>query len=95
MTRLTRKEVKFVWDDKCEHSFQTLKKNFTTTHVLTLPDENEGFVMYSDVFKLRLSYVLMQHGTMVAYVFRQLKVHEQNYATRDLELAAVVYALKL
>ena len=63
--------------------------------MLTLPNGNEGFVVYSDASKLGLGCVLMQHGKVVAYASRQLKPHEENYATHDLELAAVVFALKL
>ena len=95
MTRLTGKGVKFEWDSKCEKSFQSLKKSLTTAPVLTLPKRNEGFVVYSDASKLGLGCVLMQNGKVVAYASRQLKIHEQNYATHDLELAAVVFALKL
>ena len=95
MTRLTRKDIKFVWDEKCEQSFQTLKERLTTAPVLTLLDGNDGLVIYSDASKMGLGCVLMQHGKVVAYASRQLKIHEQNYATHDLELAAVVFALKL
>ena len=63
--------------------------------MLTLPNGNEGFVIYSDASKLGLGCVLMQQSKVVAYASRQLKSHEENYATHDLELAAVVFALKL
>ena len=70
MTRLTRKDIKFVWDEKCEQSFQTLKERLTTAPVLTLPDGNDGFVIYSDASKMGLGCVLMQHGKVVAYASR-------------------------
>ena len=63
--------------------------------MLTLPNGNEGFVVYTDASKLGLGCVLMQQGKVVAYASRQLKPHEENYTTHDLELAAVVFALKL
>ncbi|KAH9705011.1 Endonuclease [Citrus sinensis] len=95
LTRLTRKNAKFQWNDDCEKSFQELKACLTSAPVLTLPSGNEGFVVYSDASRQGLGCVLMQHGKVVAYASRQLKKHEQNYPTHDLELAAVVFALKI
>ncbi|GAU43227.1 hypothetical protein TSUD_241170 [Trifolium subterraneum] len=95
LTLLTRKDQAFVWDEKCEKSFQELKKKLTTAPVLILPDAKESFVVYCDASKLGLGGVLMQKGKVVAYASRQLKVHERNYPTHDLELAAVVFALKV
>lgn len=66
-----------------------------TAPVLTIPEGSEGFVIYSDASKQGLGCVLMQHGKVIAYASRQLKQHEQNYPTHDLELAAVVHALKI
>ena len=63
--------------------------------VLTLPEGTDGFVVYCDASRVRLGCVLMQNGKVIAYASRQLKVHEKNYPTHDLELAAVVYALKI
>jgi len=94
LTTLTRKGVEFVWSQKCEDSFQELKSRLTTAPVLTLPRGSGGFVVYSDASGVGLGCVLMQHGQVVAYASRQLKVHERNYPTHDLELAAVVHALK-
>ncbi|KAH9679701.1 Endonuclease [Citrus sinensis] len=91
---LTRKNAKFQWGDDCEKSFQELKTRLTSTLVLTLSFGNEGFLVYSDASRQGLGCVLMQHGKVVAYASRQLKKHEQNYPTHDLELAAVVFALK-
>ncbi|KAH9657944.1 Endonuclease [Citrus sinensis] len=89
LTRLTRKNAKFQWDDDCEKSFQELQTRLTSAPVLTLPSSNEGFVVYNDASRQGLGCVLMQHGKVVAYAFKQLKKHEQNYPTHDLELAAV------
>ncbi|CAJ2638292.1 unnamed protein product [Trifolium pratense] len=88
LTQLTRKDQAFVWDVKCEESFQELKKRLTTAPVLILPDAKESFVVYCDASKMGLGGVLMQKGQVVAYASRQLKVHERNYPTHDLELAA-------
>ena len=94
VTRLTRKEVKFEWSKECETSFQELKSRLTSTPVLALPKGQEGFVMYSDASNKGLGCVFMQHGRVIAYASRQLKPHEINYPVHDLELAAVVFALR-
>ena len=91
---LTRKGVNFEWTDRCKESFQTLKEKLTLAPVLTLPKGNEGFEVYSDASYQGLGYVLMQHKRVVAYASRQLKKHELNYPTHDLERAAVISALK-
>ena len=91
---LTRKGVKFEWTDRCEGSFQTLKEKLTSAPVLTLPEGNEGFEVYSDASYQGLGCVLMQHKRVVAYASRQLKKHELNYPTYDLELATIIFALK-
>nr|XP_027086619.1 uncharacterized protein LOC113708357 [Coffea arabica] len=95
LTRLTQKRAKFEWTDKCESSFQKLKETLVSAPVLTLPSGMEGFVIYSDASKNGLGCVLMQNGKVIAYASRQLKSYEQNYPTHDLELAAVVFALKI
>ena len=83
-------------DTKCEHSFQALKEKLTTAPVLVLPNPGEvPFEVYCDGSKMGLGGVLMQNGQVVAYAFRQLKTHERNYPSYDLELAAVVFALKM
>lgn len=94
MTKLTRKHVKFIWNDQCKESFNELKKRLTSAPILTLPSRNEGFVIYSDASRMGLSCVLMQDGKVIAYISRKLKLNELNYPTHDLELAAIVYALK-
>ena len=81
--------------DECEISFQELKKRLVTTPVLVVLEGNEGYVIYSDASHQGLGCVLMQHGRVVAYASRQLKPHERNYPTHDLELAVVVFALKI
>ena len=91
---LTRKGVNVEWTDRCEERFQTLKEKLTSAPVLTLPEGNEGFEVYSNASRQGLGYVLMQHKRVVAYASRQLKKHELNYPTHDLELAAVILALK-
>ena len=95
LTWLTRKEVKFEWSDKCEQSFEELKRRLTIAPVLTIPSGSRGFSIYSDASLHGLGCVLMQHGRVVAYGSRQLKDHEKNYPTHDLELAVVVFALKI
>ncbi|KAL5549869.1 hypothetical protein UlMin_000045 [Ulmus minor] len=95
LTMLTRKNVRFTWTEDCEKSFQELKKRLTTAPVLAIPSGNDGFVIYSDASKMGLGAVLMQHGRVIAYASRQLKDYEKNYPTHDLELAAVVFALKI
>ncbi|XP_073224802.1 uncharacterized protein [Cicer arietinum] len=89
LTKLTRKGELFVWDTHCENSFQELKKRLTSSPILVLPDLSEPFVVYCDACGSRLGGVLIQDGKVVAYASRQLKIHERNYPTHDLELAAV------
>jgi len=87
--------VKYVWSSECERSFQALKEALTTAPVLTLPSGGGGYEVYCDASGIGLGCVLMQRGHAVAYASRQLKDHERNYPTHDLEFAAVVFALKL
>jgi hypothetical protein len=94
MIALLAKKVEFKWTPTCQESFEMLKQKLTTTPVLVLPDVHKPFSMYCDASYTGLGYVLMQEGKVVAYSSRQLKVHEKNYPTHDLELAAVVHALK-
>jgi hypothetical protein len=81
-------------DQKCQEAFEALKEKLTTTPVLVLPDVHKPFSVYCDACYTGLGCVLMQEGRVVAYSSRQLKVHEKNYPIHDLELAAVVHALK-
>ena len=87
--------MKFEWDDKCQSSFERLKEILVWAPVLTQPTSGRDYTMYSDASRIGLGCVLMQDGKVVAYASRQLKLHEQNYPTHDLELAAVVFALKI
>ncbi|XP_073133926.1 uncharacterized protein [Henckelia pumila] len=80
---------------ECEKSFLVLKKKLMTAPVLAIPEGTGRFVIYTDASKSGLGAVLMQYGKVIAYASRQLKIHEKNYPTHDLELAAVVFALKL
>ena len=95
LTALTKKGVPFIWDHDYEGSFNELKARLVLAPVLTLPSRNGGFTMYSDVSGVGLGCVLMQHGIVVAYASHQLKDHERNYPTHNLEMVAVVFALKL
>ena len=95
MTRLTRKEVKFVWDDSCERAFQELKRRLTSASILIVPERGQRYTVYCDTSKDGLGCVLMQSGKVVAYGSRQLKNHKQNYPTHDMELAVVVFALMI
>ncbi|KAM1355590.1 hypothetical protein ACFX2H_029614 [Malus domestica] len=89
------KDVKFEWDDNCEQSFQQLKYCLTHALVLALPDDSGNFEIYNDASLNSLGCVLMQHGRVISYASRQLKPHEMNYPTHDLELAAIIFALKI
>ncbi|MBJ4174438.1 Ty3/Gypsy family RNase HI domain-containing protein, partial [Salmonella enterica subsp. enterica serovar Typhimurium] len=95
MTELLKKDQKFLWSNACEESFQVLKERLTTAPVLVLPDIHRSFDIYCDASRRGLGCVLMQEGKVVAYASRQLRPHELNYPTHDLELAAVVHALKI
>jgi len=95
LTLLTRKDQPFTWTDKCEESFQELKRRLTSAPILVIPDVGKPFEVYCDASHLGLGCVLMQEKKVVAYASRQLKVHERNYPTHDLELVAIVFALKI
>jgi hypothetical protein len=94
MTKLLRKNTPFVWSKECETSFQKLKEKLTTTHVLAVPETGKDYTMYCNASKNGLGCVLMQDRKVIAYGSRQLRPHEVNYPTHDLELAAVVFPLK-
>ena len=93
MTRLTWKWVNVEWDDLCEKAFQELKMRLTSALIPIVPKHGQWYTMYCDASKDGLGCVLMQSGRVVAYGSRQLKNHEQNYPTHDIELAAIVFAL--
>ncbi|WVZ84833.1 hypothetical protein U9M48_031820 [Paspalum notatum var. saurae] len=95
MTSLTKKNAKYLWSPKCEEAFQTLKRLLTFAPALAQPDVTKPFDVYCDASSNGLGYVLIQEGRVIAYASRQLRKHEANYPTHDLELAAVVHALKI
>ena len=95
LTNLLKKDQKFEWSDTCQHSFEELRQRLTTAPVLALPLGKDGYVVFSDASRQGLGCVLMQNGRVIAYASRQLKKHEQNYLTHDLELAVVVFDLKI
>ncbi|KAG8499107.1 hypothetical protein CXB51_005522 [Gossypium anomalum] len=95
MTKLPQKDVKFEWSEKLQQSFNQLKTLLTEAPVLVQPKSGKEFVIYSDTSLNGLGCVLMQEGKVVAYASKQLKPHEKNYPTHDLELAAIVFALKI
>jgi hypothetical protein len=95
MTELLLKGKTFEWTLRHEASFQELKKRLTTGPVLTMPDMEKLFSIYYDASSQGLGCVLLQDGHVVAYALRRLRKHEEKYLTLDLELAAVVHALKI
>jgi hypothetical protein len=92
---LLEKDKKFIWSEACQNSFDELRKRLTTAPVLVMPDIHKSFDIYCDASKQGLGCVLMQAGHVIAYASHQLRKHEQNYPTHDLELAAVVHAPKI
>ncbi|GJU18753.1 putative reverse transcriptase domain-containing protein [Tanacetum coccineum] len=95
MTKLTQKGIKFDWGEKEENAFQLIKQKLCSALILALPEGSEDFVVYCDASHKGLGAVLMQREKVIAYASRQLKVHEKNYTTHDLELGSVVFALKI
>ncbi|GKE39855.1 putative reverse transcriptase domain-containing protein [Tanacetum coccineum] len=95
ITKLTQKKIQFVWGDKQETSFQLLKQKLCSAPILALPEGSKDFIVYCDASKKGLGAVLMQREKVIAYASRQLKIHEKNYTTHDLELVVVVFSLKL
>lgn len=95
MTSLLEKGREFKWDEKCQESFDQLKERLMSPPVLIMPDLQKGFDIYCYACGQGLGCVLMQEGHVIAYASRQLRKHELNYPTHDLELAAVVHALKI
>jgi hypothetical protein len=95
MTELLKKGVKFDWGQKCEDAFHTLRWHLTTAPMLAQPDNTKSFDVFCDALGTGLGCVLMQDNRVIAYASRALRPHEQNYPTHDLELAAVVHALKI
>ncbi|GKE29480.1 putative reverse transcriptase domain-containing protein [Tanacetum coccineum] len=95
MTKLTQKNVKFDWSEKAKVAFQLLKQKLCSAPILALPKGSENFVVYCDASCKELGAVLMQREKVIAYASRQLKIHEKNYTTHNLELGAIVFPLKI
>jgi hypothetical protein len=95
ISELLKNDVKFDWSPKCNEAFEQLKTLLTTAPVLAQPDIEKPFDVYCDASGIGLGCVLMQEGRVIAYASRQLRRHEEHYPTHDLELAAVVHALKI
>jgi hypothetical protein len=95
ITELQKKNKKFVQTKKYAESFRRLKELLTTTLILKVPDMDASFLVCTDASKEGLGRVLMQDHRVIAYISRKLRMHEENYATQDLELLSIVYALKI
>ena len=95
MTELTQKQWKFKWTNQCEQSFQNLKGLLTSAPILSLPSDTGVFTVYCDASHMSLGCVLMQNKKVIVNVSRQLRKNELNYSTHDLEMAAVIFALKM
>nr|GEX25020.1 putative reverse transcriptase domain-containing protein [Tanacetum cinerariifolium] len=95
MPKLTQKNKNYIWGEEQESAFQLLKQKLCEAPILALPEGNDDFVVYCDASLQGLGAVLMQREKVIAYASRQLKPYEENYTTDDLELGAVVFALKI
>ncbi|GJU32142.1 putative reverse transcriptase domain-containing protein [Tanacetum coccineum] len=95
LTKLTQKNKNYIWGEEQESAFQLLKQKLCEAPILALPEGNDNFVIYCDASLQGLGAVLMQREKVIAYASRQLKPHEENYTTHDLELGAVIFALKI
>ncbi|GJW54194.1 putative reverse transcriptase domain-containing protein, partial [Tanacetum coccineum] len=92
---LTQKNAKFDWSEKAEAAFPLLKQKLCSAPILSFPEGSKDFVVYCDASRKVLGVVLMQKEKVIAYASRQFKIHEKNYTTHDLELGAVMFALKM
>nr|GEX29472.1 putative reverse transcriptase domain-containing protein [Tanacetum cinerariifolium] len=95
LSKLTQKNKKYEWGREEKEAFQTLKQKLCSAPILALPEGTENFIVYCDASLKGYGAVLMQREKVIAYASRQLKKHEENYTTHDLELGAVVFALRL
>ncbi|GJS75967.1 putative reverse transcriptase domain-containing protein [Tanacetum coccineum] len=95
MDLMNRKNKSYIWGEEQESAFQLLKQKLCEAPILALPEGNDNFVVYCDASLQGLGVVLMQREKVIAYASRQLKPHEENYTTHDLELGAVIFALKI
>ncbi|GKA33638.1 putative reverse transcriptase domain-containing protein [Tanacetum coccineum] len=89
------KNKSYIWGEEQESAFQLLKQKLCEAPILALPEGNDNFVVYCDASLQGLGAVLMQREKVIAYASRQLKPHEENYTTHNLELGAVIFALKI
>ncbi|GKA81554.1 putative reverse transcriptase domain-containing protein [Tanacetum coccineum] len=89
------KNKPYLWGDDEEEAFQTLKQKLCSAPILSLPEGSEDFVVYCDASLKGFGAVLMQREKVIAYASRQLRKNEENYTTYDMELGAVVFALRL
>nr|GFA70568.1 putative reverse transcriptase domain-containing protein [Tanacetum cinerariifolium] len=94
-TTPTEKSKKYEWGKEEEEVFQTLKQKLCSASILAFPEGTEDFVVYYDASLKGYGAVLTQREKVIAYASRQLRVHEENYTTHDLELGAVVFTLRL
>jgi hypothetical protein len=95
ITSLQKKGVKFIWSDKCQESFETLKHLLTTTPILKIENPYKDFVVCTDACIEGLRGVLIQDNHVISYESRKLKEHEKHYVTHDLELVAIIHALNM
>ncbi|GJU59907.1 putative reverse transcriptase domain-containing protein [Tanacetum coccineum] len=95
LTILTQKSKTYDWGEEQENAFRTLKDKLCNALFRLLPDGPEVLWWLVDASGLGLGCVLMQRGKVIVYASRQLKIHKKNYTTHDLELGAVVFALKI
>jgi hypothetical protein len=95
MMKMLEKNKDFEWTAECQASFEEIRKCLTSAPVLVLLDLTKKFDIYCDASRRGLGCVLMQEGQVVCYASQQLRKHEENYPTHDLELDAVVHALKI
>ncbi|GJW12781.1 putative reverse transcriptase domain-containing protein [Tanacetum coccineum] len=95
MTKLRRKESSSIGIEEKQQLFQLIKQKLCSVPILDLPEGSKDFMVYCDASHKGLGAVLMQREKVIAYASRQLKIHEKNYTTHDLELGSVVFALKI
>ncbi|GJT70319.1 putative reverse transcriptase domain-containing protein [Tanacetum coccineum] len=95
LTKLTQKDKKYKWGKEEKEAFHTLKQKLCSALIVELPEGTKDFMVYCNASLKGYGSVLKQREKLTAYASRQLKVHEENYATHDLELGAVVFALRL
>jgi hypothetical protein len=95
ITELQKKNKKFVWTEKCAEAFRRLKELLKIELILKVLHMDVDFLVCTDASKEGLGGFLMQYGREIAYISRRLRRHEENYAIHDLELLAIVYALRV